>query len=103
MVGLVGRLVTCVAAWRAGCLWATQTLRSRVAVSHALPAFACPSPVPTEVMAFNGAPEIANGRLAMLGFLAAVGAEVATGESIFQQLADQPAWILYSELPKGMA
>lgn len=53
-------------------------------------------------MAFNGAPEIANGRLAMLGFLAAVGAELATGESIFQQFAAQPAWILYSELPGGL-
>lgn len=34
-----------------------------------------------EIMAFNGkAPEITNGRLAMLGFLAAVAAELATGE-----------------------
>ncbi len=35
-------------------------------------------------MAFNGkAPEITNGRLAMLGFLAAVAAELATGEQKF--------------------
>lgn len=35
-------------------------------------------------MAFDGkAPEITNGRLAMLGFLAAVAAELATGKDMF--------------------
>ena len=34
-----------------------------------------------DVMNFDGiAPELVNGRLAMLGFLAAVGAEISSGE-----------------------
>lgn len=58
------------------------------------------SPVPKTVsigdaMAFSGpAPEIVNGRLAMLGFLAAVGAEVASGETVVSQLSDAPLPIL---------
>ena len=50
-------------------------------------------------MAFNGsAPEITNARLAMLGFAAALGAELASGESVFQQLLSRSAepWILYT-------
>jgi hypothetical protein len=44
-----------------------------------------------EVFDFNGsAPEIVNGRLAMLGFVAATGAEVYTGQPIIGQLAEQP-------------
>jgi len=46
------------------------------------------------VMDFGGkAPEITNGRLAMLGFIAALGAELATGESVFAQLQDAPIFI----------
>ncbi len=42
-----------------------------------------------EAMAFSGsAPETINGRLAMLGFVAALGAEASSGETIFQQVAD---------------
>eukprot|EP00798_Chlamydomonas_sp_ICE-L_P016508 gene16508-biopygen25447 len=45
-------------------------------------------------MDFGGkAPEITNGRLAMLGFIAALGAELATGESVFAQLQDAPIFI----------
>lgn len=33
----------------------------------------------TEVMGFSGSPEIINGRLAMLAFVAAVGAELSSG------------------------
>eukprot|EP00884_Botryococcus_braunii_P014892 jgi/Botrbrau1/23403/Bobra.0051s0047.1 len=43
-----------------------------------------------EVMAFNGAPEIINGRLAMLAFIAALGAELSTGETVITQLFDAP-------------
>jgi hypothetical protein len=50
-------------------------------------------PAPAEVatigslMAFDGAaPELINGRLAMLGFLAALGAEVASGQGVIQQV-----------------
>eukprot|EP00887_Chlorella_sp_A99_P003027 scaffold9.g3027.t1 len=57
---------------------------------------AAPTPTPVysapktpsfgEVMAFNGAPELINGRLAMLGFLVALGAELSSGEGVAQQL-----------------
>lgn len=41
-------------------------------------------------MAFSGAPEIINGRLAMLAFVAALGAELSTGETVLSQLFDAP-------------
>eukprot|EP00955_Chlamydomonas_euryale_P055080 356030-Chlamydomonas_euryale.AAC.1 len=42
-------------------------------------------------MAFSGiGPETINGRLAMLGFVAAVGAELSTGEPVLQQWAQEP-------------
>jgi hypothetical protein len=41
--------------------------------SASLPSF-------TDVMGFSGSPEIVNGRLAMMGFVAAVGAELSSGE-----------------------
>ena len=45
-------------------------------------------------MNFGGsAPEITNGRLAMIGFLAAVGAELSSGESVLRQLGDEPTLI----------
>ena len=50
-----------------------------------------------EAMAFSGpAPETINGRLAMLGFAGALGAELSSGESVAAQFSgvDQP-WILY--------
>ncbi|XP_078180536.1 early light-induced protein 2, chloroplastic-like isoform X1 [Carex rostrata] len=56
-----------------------------------------PSPKPTpkvstkfsDVLAFSGpAPERINGRLAMLGFVAAIAAEAASGEDLFAQLSN---------------
>lgn len=39
------------------------------------------------LMAFDGAaPELINGRLAMLGFFAALGAEISSGEGVLQQV-----------------
>ncbi|QDZ21636.1 chlorophyll A-B binding protein [Chloropicon primus] len=50
-----------------------------------------------EAMAFSGAgPETINGRLAMLGFIAALGAEASSGESIFQQIGDAEPSILFA-------
>ncbi|PNH07704.1 Carotene biosynthesis-related protein CBR, chloroplastic [Tetrabaena socialis] len=47
-----------------------------------------------DVMGFSGsAPEVVNGRLAMLGFVAAVGAELASGESVLKQWAEEPTLI----------
>lgn len=34
--------------------------------------------------------ELINGRLAMLAFVAALGAELSSGESVLRQLADEP-------------
>ncbi|PNH01816.1 Carotene biosynthesis-related protein CBR, chloroplastic [Tetrabaena socialis] len=46
-------------------------------------------------MSFAGpAPELINGRLAMLGVVSALGAEFATGESVLTQFADAPLPIL---------
>jgi hypothetical protein len=48
-----------------------------------------------EVMSFNGpAPELVNGRLAMLGFTAAMSAELTSHETFFQQFSDAPGPIL---------
>ena len=48
----------------------------------------------SDVMAFGGsAPEVVNGRLAMLGFAAALGAELSTGESVVQQVLDAPFFV----------
>ncbi|KAK9815905.1 hypothetical protein WJX72_011680 [[Myrmecia] bisecta] len=47
-----------------------------------------------DAMRFKGAaPEIINSRLAMLGFVAAVGAELFTGRNVFQQVSYAPATI----------
>jgi len=45
-------------------------------------------------MAFSGAPEIINGRLAMLAFVAALGAELATGQTVTSQLGSAPILVL---------
>ena len=39
-------------------------------------------------MAFSGAPELINGRLAMLGFIAALFAEISSQETVSQQFGD---------------
>ena len=48
-----------------------------------------------DLMAFSGpAPELVNGRLAMLAVVAAIGAELSTGESVLRQFADAPTAII---------
>merc|ERR1711924_172553 len=50
-----------------------------------------------DAMAFSGAgPETINGRLAMLGFIAALGAEASSGETVFQQIGDAEPSILFA-------
>lgn len=52
-------------------------------------------PTFVEVMGFSGlAPELINGRLAMLAFVAAAAAKLRTGEPILQQFQDAPVPIL---------
>lgn len=49
----------------------------------------------SDAMRFKGAaPEIINGRLSMLAFVAAVGAELATGKTIMEQFALAPVPII---------
>ncbi|ESR33279.1 Early light-induced protein 1 [Citrus sinensis] len=50
----------------------------------------------SEVFAFSGpAPERINGRLAMIGFVAALGVEISKGQDVFAQLSDGGvAWFL---------
>ena len=43
-------------------------------------------------------PEIMNGRLAMLGFVAAAGAEIATGETVAQQVGDATTQVVLTIL-----
>jgi len=46
-------------------------------------------------MNFNGvAPELVNGRVSMMAFVAAAAAEHATGETVAQQFTDSPAAVL---------
>merc|ERR1719331_2087803 len=49
----------------------------------------------TDAMAFSAAPEIINGRLAMLGFVATFFAELASGKSTGEQFASHPIGILF--------
>lgn len=47
-----------------------------------------------QLMAFSGpAPELINGRLAMLAFVAALGAELSSGESVLRQAAEEPTGV----------
>ena len=55
------------------------------------PAFSINAKVqtPQEILAFEGwAPEVINGRLAMIGFVLALGGEITTGESFTSQAAN---------------
>lgn len=48
-----------------------------------------------QLMSFSGpAPELINGRLAMLGVVAALAAEFSSGESVWRQIADEPTGIV---------
>jgi len=72
------------------------------AAPAAAPAAPIPAPVkgaPSfgEVMAFAGpAPETINGRLCMLAFVSAIGAELSTHESVAAQFADAAPAIVFT-------
>jgi len=54
-----------------------------------------PAPSISDLMAFTGGvPEIVNFRLAMFGFVAALGSELASGESVVNQFKDEPTGVL---------
>ncbi|KAF8037962.1 hypothetical protein BT93_B0724 [Corymbia citriodora subsp. variegata] len=72
----------------------TETPASEIPSSSPTP---IPSPKPkrkvstsfTDVFAFGGpAPERINGRLAMIGFVAAIAVELSKGENLFAQISD---------------
>ena len=49
----------------------------------------------SDLMAFSGpAPELINGRLAMLAFISAFFAEISSGESVLKQWGDEPTGVL---------
>lgn len=59
---------------------------------------AAPSPSPTfsDVFAFSGpAPERINGRLAMVGFVAALAVELSKGQDVFAQISNGPGVPLF--------
>ncbi|EFJ51716.1 hypothetical protein VOLCADRAFT_103348 [Volvox carteri f. nagariensis] len=48
----------------------------------------------SDVMSFSGtAPEIVNGRLAMLGFVSAIAAELVSGEGVLRQWREEPTGV----------
>ena len=54
-----------------------------------------PAPSISDLMAFTGGvPEIVNFRLAMFGFVAALGSELVSGESVVNQFKDEPTGVL---------
>ncbi|KAI5400688.1 early light-induced protein, chloroplastic-like isoform X1 [Lathyrus oleraceus] len=81
-----------------------QKEQPKVPVDPTIPITPSPTPTPTpepaytrppkmstkfsDLMAFGGpAPERINGRLAMIGFVAAMGVEIAKGQGLFEQLS----------------
>uniref|UniRef100_A0A0C9RTI6 TSA: Wollemia nobilis Ref_Wollemi_Transcript_13846_898 transcribed RNA sequence n=1 Tax=Wollemia nobilis TaxID=56998 RepID=A0A0C9RTI6_9CONI len=58
-----------------------------------------------DVFAFSGpAPETINGRLAMLGFVSAIGVELASGKDVFEQLSSGGlSWFALSALVFSVA
>jgi Chlorophyll A-B binding protein len=56
------------------------------------------------LLAFDGpAPELVNGRLAMLGFFSALAAELATGEGVLKQASEAPGLVLATFAVFGIA
>lgn len=84
----------------------SSTLKDTVATPIPTPPpVAKPSTKFGDVFAFSGpAPERINGRLAMIGFVAAIGAELANGSDIFAQLSDGGfTWFLVTSVVLTLA
>jgi len=75
--------------------WKEAVARNEFARAPSAPQTPSNTSAPTvqEVMGFSGAPEIINGRLAMLGFVAALGAELSSGDSVVKQISEEPTLI----------
>lgn len=59
----------------------------------------------SDVLAFSGpAPERINGRLAMIGFVSAVGVELANGQDVFSQISNGGIpWFLFTSAVLSLA
>ena len=73
----------------------TTTLKTEAAPEA--PKVAAPAGVNIyDAMTFSGAgPEIINARLSMLGFVAALGAELSTGETVAKQFSEIPGPMIF--------
>lgn len=78
--------------------WAEAVKQGVVVPAPAEPAEAADQDVSiADVMAFSGpGPEIINGRLAMLAFISALGAELSSGETVLKQWSDEPTGVFLS-------
>ena len=80
-----------------------QPTKEDTSATPVVEASSAATPIPTpaapsigQAMAFSGsAPEIINGRLAMLGFVAALGAEFASQQTIVQQVSEGPKALIF--------
>lgn len=79
-------------------LFAPLLILIHIHTHSTLPPSHTPAP---QLMAFSGpAPELINGRLSMLAFVAALGAELASGEPVLRQLSEEPTGeLLTQKLP----
>lgn len=59
----------------------------------------------SDLLAFSGpAPERINGRLAMIGFVSAVGVELANGQDVFSQISNGGIpWFLFTSVVLSLA
>ena len=76
--------------------WAEAVKAGAVSVAPSAPAESMVAELSLgDLMAFSGpAPELINGRLAMLAFVSAFFAELSSGESVLKQWADEPTGVL---------
>ena len=76
--------------------WSKAVEDGVVAVAPAEPAESAVAEMSiADLMAFSGpAPEIINGRLAMLAFVSALFAELSSGETVVSQFKDEPTGVL---------
>jgi len=76
--------------------WAEAVKAGAVSVAPSEPAESMAAQLSLgDLMAFSGpAPELINGRLAMLAFVSALFAELSSGESVLKQWADEPTGVL---------
>lgn len=71
--------------------WAAGATADTVVAYSLAEAFAFSGPAGSNFIASG--PELMNGRLAMMGFVAAAAAEIATGETVAQQAAQSPVLV----------